>query len=178
MEDTLATTTPATNKLRHNIGLIALCAVVLGITPVAFAQPQTSSSQMHAADSAQSHSDAQSTASASANQPVILDLSEIDDELTLESAPVNGLRKKMLLNQPQAMIVMLSFEKDGVKAEHTVPGIATITIVEGVIDFTVLGKTHKLNAGQVIVLEPNTSHDLKALEKSLVLVTISKGTGS
>lgn len=117
--------------------------------------------------------DAQSTATAKA--PVVFDLEEIQTDLAAGQAAVNGLRQKVLLNEPQCMIVLLSFEKGGQKDSHSAPGVATITVIDGSIDFQVLGKSHALKAGQVIVLQPDVVHDLKAKEKSTVLVNISKG---
>lgn len=109
-----------------------------------------------------------------AAEPVLLNLDEIVDQLAAESPAVNGLHQKVLHNDPRATIVLLSLEKDGIKADHAVPGTGTITVIKGAIDFDVAGKVHKLKAGNVIVLEPNVMHNLTATEKSLVLVTISK----
>lgn len=114
----------------------------------------------------------------SANQPLILDITEINDEMVAESAAVEGLRQKVLLNQPDVTIVLLSFEEGGIKANHTAPGTATITVLKGAVDFEVLGKQHKLSESQAIVLQPNIMHNLKATEKSLVLVTISKNAAA
>lgn len=114
----------------------------------------------------------------SANQPLIIDIPEINDELVTDSAAVDGLRQKVLLNQPDVTIVLLSFEKDGIKANHTAPGTATITVLKGAIDFDVLGKQHHVAQHQTIVLQPNVTHNLKASEKSLVLVTISKNAAA
>lgn len=111
----------------------------------------------------------------SAKAPVVFDLEEIQTDMAAGGAAVNGLRQKVLLNEPQCMIVLLSFERDGRKESHSAPGVATITVVEGSIEFRVEGKTHSLKAGQVIVLQPHVEHDLQATEKAMVLVNISKG---
>lgn len=110
----------------------------------------------------------------SARQPALFNLEEITANLNAAASPVNGLRKKVLLNEPSTTIVLLSFEQGGKMPEHSAPGMATINVVKGAVDFLILGKTHHVTAGQVIVLLPKVRHDLTALEPSTVLVTISK----
>ena len=109
----------------------------------------------------------------SVEYPLVLDLESIIADLKTSTEAVNGLRKKVLLKSSNTIIILLSFEKGGNLPEHCAPGTATINIVKGLIHFKVLGKTHHLSGGQVIVLEPKVMHELDAAEASTVLVTIS-----
>jgi len=56
---------------------------------------------------------------------------------------------------------------------HRVPGEITIQCIEGRIDVTAEGKSHLLNAGQLLFLSGNQAHGVVAVENSSALVTIA-----
>lgn len=117
---------------------------------------------------------AQQTAHSAA--PVILKLDEIDAQLRAESDGQSGLWQKMILSESDTRLVLLCFDANGSKENHSVPGRATITVIDGAINFNVAGTTFNMKAGDVIVLEPNVEHNLTATEKSRVLVNINMRT--
>jgi quercetin dioxygenase-like cupin family protein len=49
----------------------------------------------------------------------------------------------------------------------------TIQVLEGRIGFRVDGESHELCAGQVLFFGPGEAHDIRALEESALLLTIS-----
>ena len=55
---------------------------------------------------------------------------------------------------------------------HSVTGPITIQCVSGKIAITAMGTTQKLNYNQIIHLIPGEPHSLKAIENSVVLLTI------
>ena len=56
---------------------------------------------------------------------------------------------------------------------HRVPGEITIQCLEGKLDVTAEGKSHLLNAGQLLFLSGNVVHGVVALENASALVTIA-----
>ncbi len=108
--------------------------------------------------------------------PVLLKLDEIDSQLREESDGQNGLWQKMILTEPDTRLVLLCFDANGTKEDHSVPGRATITVIDGAVNFDVGGTAFDMKAGDVIVLEPNVEHNLTASEKSRVLVNINMRT--
>lgn len=56
---------------------------------------------------------------------------------------------------------------------HKVPGEITIQCIEGRMDVTVEGKSHLLNAGQLLFLAGNAVHGVVAIEDASALVTIA-----
>lgn len=58
--------------------------------------------------------------------------------------------------------------------EHKTAFPIIVEIVDGLIDFGVEGKQHHFNKGDIISLEGDVPHDLKALEDSIVRLTLSK----
>lgn len=56
--------------------------------------------------------------------------------------------------------------------EHKVSGPITVQCVSGKIGISAMGTTQKLNYNQLIHLMPGELHSLKAIEDSVVLLTI------
>jgi quercetin dioxygenase-like cupin family protein len=57
-------------------------------------------------------------------------------------------------------------------AEHKVHGEITVQCLEGVIEFTSLGRKQTLRAGEFVYLAGDDLHALKGMEDASVLVTI------
>ena len=49
--------------------------------------------------------------------------------------------------------------------------IAVVQILEGVCAFTLNGEEHMLNAGDYLVMQPDTPHSLRAPERFKMLLT-------
>ena len=54
---------------------------------------------------------------------------------------------------------------------HTAPAVAVVQILEGVCAFTLNGEEHMLNAGDYLVMQPDTPHSLRAPERFKMLLT-------
>ena len=58
--------------------------------------------------------------------------------------------------------------------EHKTPFAIVVEIFDGDIDFGVNGKIHKLKKGDILTLNGNIPHDLKANKDSIIRLTLSK----
>ena len=56
---------------------------------------------------------------------------------------------------------------------HKVPGEITVQCIEGRIDVTAEGRSHVLEAGQLLYLSGGVTHGVVALEDASALVTIA-----
>lgn len=56
---------------------------------------------------------------------------------------------------------------------HGVPGGITVQCIEGSIDITAEGRSHVLQAGQLLYLAGGVTHGVTALQDSSALVTIA-----
>lgn len=70
-------------------------------------------------------------------------------------------------------VVMLAFKAGQQLETHTAPAEVMVNVLEGSIEFTMLEKTHKINAGEFLLMGADVPHSVKALADSkLMLVKI------
>ncbi len=69
-------------------------------------------------------------------------------------------------------IFRLDMEPGKALPEHDVPSLVTIQCLRGSVELKAHGQTQKMRAGFLVYLAGGEPHALKALERSLVLVTM------
>ncbi len=70
--------------------------------------------------------------------------------------------------------IRIVFKKNQIMKDHKAPFPITVQVVQGSINFGVLGITKQLKMGDLILLEANVVHNLIANEDSVVRLTLSK----
>ncbi|WP_312398371.1 cupin [Chryseobacterium sp.] len=80
----------------------------------------------------------------------------------------------VLLNTDSIKEVRIVFRKNQEMKEHKAGYPIVVDIVEGSIDFGVLGQRHLLNKGMLVALEASVPHDLIANEDSIVRLSLHK----
>ncbi len=96
-----------------------------------------------------------------------------------------NIHNDVVFNEAKPMISVL-FETDFTKEiriamhkntqmkEHKTAFPIVVEIVEGEINFGVNGEVKNLKKGDLIALEGNVPHDLKAVENSIIRLTLTK----
>ena len=79
-----------------------------------------------------------------------------------------------LMNTDSSKEIRIVFKKDQIMKDHHTPHPIAVEIVEGEIDFGVKDEVIKLIKGDIVSLEASVVHNLKAVEDSIVRLTLSK----
>lgn len=103
----------------------------------------------------------------------VLDLRAELARLRAEPHPgVRGHRQVALFHRPPVGYVLFSFEAGGVLKRHAADGLVTIQVLEGRLVLEVEGRDHDLGAGEVLILNPNVPHAVRAVEAGAMLLTV------
>ena len=97
----------------------------------------------------------------------------------------NNILKNLEFNDNKPNITVLfesSFSKEirillkenQIMKEHKTPFPIVVEVFDGNIDFGVNGEIHTLKKGDILTLESNIPHDLKANEDSVIRLTLSR----
>jgi quercetin dioxygenase-like cupin family protein len=83
--------------------------------------------------------------------------------------PEPGMRRQVLANTDQLMLIRHFFEADWVGARHSHPHHQLVYVVSGAIRVEVGGKTFDAHAGDSFIVDGGVEHQARALETSEVL---------
>lgn len=90
-----------------------------------------------------------------------------------ESYSRSGRLGRTLARSGRLRMVLVALNSGVEVGTHQADSPMTIQVLEGRIGFRVGGETHELSAGQVLFFGPGEAHDIRALEESALLLTIS-----
>jgi quercetin dioxygenase-like cupin family protein len=102
-------------------------------------------------------------------------------DLEAESAQLVNLlpgrrrQTKSLARESGVSVIMMAMEGGDALEEHTADGVVIINVVEGHATIRADGETFDLREGELVMLQPNVSHDVRAEEQSIVLLTVTGG---
>lgn len=84
------------------------------------------------------------------------------------------VKTKVILETSFSKEIRILLKAGQVMKEHKSAFPITIHILQGIVDIGVQGETARMIAGDILALEGTILHDLKAIENSIVRLTISK----
>lgn len=85
----------------------------------------------------------------------------------------SGRRSETLLKTPTLRVVLVTMRAGTDLHEHTAPGVITMQGLQGRLAVTVEGEEQELAAGDLIALEADTRHAVRAIEDGAFLLTIA-----
>ena len=109
-----------------------------------------------------------------AGQSHVIDLGATLSELRAEGhSAKNGHRQMTIFHRLPVAKVLFAFEPGGELTNHSAHGLVTIHVLEGRLMVQADGQDHELSVGQVLILNPDVPHDVRAPETSAMLLTIT-----
>lgn len=95
------------------------------------------------------------------------------ERLRAEDYPArDGHRQITLFHRSPVTQVLFDFEEGGYLEKHAAPGLLTLHVLEGELHVSADGHDHDLPAGEMLVLDPNVPHDVRASVPSSMLLTV------
>jgi len=94
-------------------------------------------------------------------------------QLRAESHPArDGHRQITLFHRAPVTQVLFAFDAGGRIEQHAASGLVTIHVLEGRVSVEAEGVDHDLVDGDVLVLDPDVPHDVRAPEGAAMLLTV------
>ena len=81
---------------------------------------------------------------------------------------------KVIMETSFSKEIRILMKKGQIMKEHKAPFPIVVHLLEGRIDFGVQGQLNLLKKGDILTLDSHVTHDLKAIEDSVVRLTLSK----
>lgn len=86
---------------------------------------------------------------------------------------VDAVVSREILKGKTGTVTVFAFDAGQGLSEHTAPFDALAQILDGAAEITISGKSHKVKAGELIVMPANMPHALKAAQRfKMMLVMI------
>ncbi len=95
-----------------------------------------------------------------------------EDIAELIDVPADGTLSRVLHKDDRIRLVAFGFDTGQELTEHSSASAVVVQVVEGRIQFDVGEASTELGPTSWIYLEPNEPHSLRALEPSIVLLTL------
>ncbi len=77
---------------------------------------------------------------------------------------------KEIIKKEKGTVTLFAFDKGQGLSEHTAPFDALVYNIDGKAEVLIEGKTHLLEAGEIIIMPANKPHALKAIERFKMLL--------
>jgi quercetin dioxygenase-like cupin family protein len=97
-------------------------------------------------------------------------LRELRDD---ESYRRSGRLGRTLARSGRLRLVLVALNAGVEVGTHQADSPMSIQLLQGRIGFRIGGESYELRAGQVLFFEPGEAHDIRALDESALLLTIS-----
>ncbi|MBI4586784.1 MAG: cupin domain-containing protein [Planctomycetes bacterium] len=84
----------------------------------------------------------------------------------------DSIVSRALVSKKTGTLTIFAFDEGQGLSEHTAPFDAMVQVLEGEVEVTISGKSHRLGGGQMIIMPANEPHALKALGRFKMLLTM------
>ncbi len=109
------------------------------------------------------------------NAPLVeMNLNKIIKQIKSETTWAESDRNTVTLFKSETMrIVLIGLHKNAALKPHKANGVISVQVLEGQIEFTVEPQSTQLEKGQMITLQENITHSVRAAVESFFLLTLA-----
>ncbi len=86
----------------------------------------------------------------------------------------NSIVSKTVIDEETGSITLFAFDKGQNLSEHSAPHEAMVQVIDGVGEYTIGGETHRLKAGEMLVMPASIPHSVRAPEKFKMVLSMIK----
>jgi len=79
-----------------------------------------------------------------------------------------------IINKETGTVTLFAFDEGQGLSEHSAPFDGLVYLLDGEAEIVISGKSHRLKAGEMIIMPANKPHALKALKKFKMILTMIK----
>lgn len=106
---------------------------------------------------------------------LLIDLPGLIDQIKSEDAWQKNDRNAITVFKTNGInTVLVALHANAEMQTHTAPGILSLQLLDGAIDFNTPDENVKITKGQLLTLHAEIPHSVLATEESVFLLTISK----
>lgn len=109
------------------------------------------------------------------NAPLVeMNLNEFMEQIKSETTWSDSDRNAVTIFKSETMrIVLIGLHENAALKPHKANGVISVHVLEGKIEFTTEQQSAVMEKGQMIALQENITHSVKALTKSFFLLTLA-----
>ena len=86
----------------------------------------------------------------------------------------NDLNTITLMKTPGMTVVLTALKAGSVMHEHQASGPVTIHVLSGKVGIDFVGEGVEVCSGELVTVDPLVAHEVKALEESVILLTVGQ----
>jgi quercetin dioxygenase-like cupin family protein len=96
-------------------------------------------------------------------------VSNLKDLVTYQNGSIVS---KEIIKKPTGTVTIFAFDKDQGLSEHTAPFDALVYVIDGEVELTLSGKSHRLRTGDMVIMPAGEPHALKALQRFKMMLVM------
>ncbi len=77
-----------------------------------------------------------------------------------------------IVNKPTGTVTLFAFAEQQGLSEHTAPFDALVHVLEGEVEITISGASHRVSTGEAIIMPAGQPHALKSLTRFKMLLVM------
>lgn len=105
----------------------------------------------------------------------VVEHSSVFNPRKLSEYTEGGIVSQQLVKNSAGNISLFAFDKGQNLSEHSAPFDAMVQVLEGTGEYIIGGKSHQVNAGEMIIMPANVPHAVKAVTPFKMILVMIKG---